>query len=218
MTKVYIPNLKDDIAAYLAWQIAYKKRTGSLPKVGHDEHGDYVDVADEASDANVGKKSCGDCSLCCKLMNVPELNKPRNVWCQHVAVGKGCNIHETRPEVCRGFFCRWTEDVGLGPEWKPNKCKFVLAHHGEDSLTVYVDPGAPGAWRKEPYLSRLTAMARQGLENNGILKIVENGQTLVILPHGVVPLGVVRPDDRIMLEKQPTPNGFAYNVFVERKE
>ena len=214
MTKVYITNLKNDIGAYQAWQIAYQKRTGSLPVVGRDEQGDYVEVPDEENAAR--GKSCGDCSLCCKLMNVPELNKPPNVWCRHVVIGKGCGIYETRPEVCRGFYCRWMEDPALGPEWKPNKSKMVLAHHGEDRLTVYVDPGAKGAWRKEPYLSRLVAMARAGLQNNGILKIVENGQTLVILPQGVVELGVVGPDDGIRLEKKPAPGGFTYNVSVAR--
>ena len=218
MTKVYIANLKNDIGAYMAWQIAYKKRTGSLPVVGRDEQGDYVEVSEDVNAASTSRKSCGDCSLCCKLMNVPELNKPRNVWCQHLVIGKGCGIHEARPDVCRGFYCRWTEDPALGPEWKPNKSKMVLAHHGEDRLTVYVDPGATGAWRKEPYLSRLVAMARVGLENNGILKIVENGQTLVMLPHGAVDLGVVGPDDGIALEKKPVPGGFTYNVSVGRAE
>jgi hypothetical protein len=219
VSKVYIPNLKDDIGAYLAWQIAYKKRTGSLPEIGRDEQGDYVEIQDEAdAAATVSRKSCGDCSLCCKLMNVPELDKPPNIWCRHAVMGKGCGIYEARPPVCRGFFCRWTEDPSLGPEWKPTKSKMVLAHHGEDRLTVYVDPGAKGAWRREPYLSRLVAMARAGLEKNGILKIVENGRTLVILPQGVVDLGVVGPDDRILLEKKPAPGGVAYNVSVARTE
>jgi hypothetical protein len=222
VTKIYIANLKNDIGAYEAWQIAYKKRTGSLPEVGRDEQGDYVEVPDGANAASIGErpggKSCGDCSLCCKLMSVEELNKPRNVWCQHLVRGKGCGIYETRPDVCREFYCRWMDDPALGPEWKPNKSKMVLAHHGEDRLTVYVDPGATGAWCQEPYLSRLVAMARVGLEKNGILKIVENGQTLVILPPRVVDLGVVGPDDGIMLEKKPVPGGFTYNVSVVRGE
>jgi hypothetical protein len=223
VTKIYIANLKQDIGAYIAWQNAYKKRTGSLPVVGRDEKGDYVEVPEDVNAASMSRKSCGDCSLCCKLMNVPELDKPPNVWCRHVVKGKGCGIHATRPDVCRGFFCRWTEDAGLGPEWKPNKSKLVLAHHGDDRLTVYVDPGAPGAWRKEPYLSRLVAMARAGLANDGILKIVENGRTLVLLPQGmvdlrVVDLGVVGPDDGIVLEKKPAPGGFIYDVSVARAE
>lgn len=232
MTKIYIANLKDDIGAYLAWQTAYKKRTGSLPEIGRDEQGEYVEIPDGESTGSLGQqpreaayhdklgatgeKPCGDCSLCCKLMNVPELNKPRNAWCRHVVMGTGCGIYETRPDVCRGFYCRWIEDPALGPEWKPNKSKMVLAHHGEDRLTVYVDPGAPGVWRKEPYLSRLVAMASVGLTNNGILKIVENGQTLVMLPPRVVNLGIVGPDDRILLEKKPAPGGFTYEASVVR--
>lgn len=163
-------------------------------------------------------KSCGDCTLCCKLLGVAELNKPRNVWCQHLVRGTGCGIYEVRPDSCSRFYCRWMEDADMGPEWKPNKSKMVLAHLAEDRLAVYVDPGAPGVWRKEPYLSRLVALAKAGIQNNAILKIIVSNQTLVILPDRVVDLGVVNPDDRIMLDKKPSPGGFAYDVSVRRAQ
>jgi hypothetical protein len=61
-------------------------------------------------------RTCGDCSLCCKLINVREpLNKPRDVWCQHCRPGKGgCSIYDTRPDVCRGFACDWLVKPNFG--------------------------------------------------------------------------------------------------------
>ncbi len=161
-------------------------------------------------------KSCGDCSLCCKLLAVAELDKPQNVWCRHLVMGKGCCIYETRPDSCRGFYCRWMEDARLGPEWKPNKSKMVLAHIAEHQLSVYVDPGAPGAWRNEPYLSHLVGMAKTGLKNNAILKIIDQGRVFVLLPNRVVDLGAVGPDDKIVLKKMPAPGGAIYDVSVTR--
>ena len=154
--------------------------------------------------------------MCCKLMGVAELDKPQNVWCHHLVMGKGCGIYETRPESCRGFYCRWMEDAALGPEWRPNKSKMVLAHLSEHQLSVYVDSGAAGVWRKEPYLSRLVAMAKTGLQNNAILKIIENGRVFVLLPERVVDLGLVRPDETILLAKRPGPRGPSYDVSVAR--
>ena len=164
------------------------------------------------------EKSCGDCTLCCKLMGVAELDKPQNVWCRHLVMGKGCGIYETRPEACRGFYCRWMEDPTLGPEWKPSKSKMVLAHLAEHQLSVYVDAGATGVWRKEPYLSCLVAMAKTGLKTNAIVRIMENGRTFVLLPDRVADLGVVGPDDRVQLAKIPAPGGFRFDVSVRRAE
>jgi hypothetical protein len=131
-------------------------------------------------------------------------------------MGKGCGIYATRPESCREFYCRWMEDPALGPEWKPSKSKMMLAHLAEHQLSVHVDPGATGVWRQEPYFSQLAAMAKTGLKNNAIVKIMENGRTFVLLPNRVVELGAIQPGAEIRLEKRPVPGGYAYDVSVVR--
>lgn len=52
-------------------------------------------------------RTCGDCSLCCNLLGVPELAKPVCKWCKHVKKGIGCGIYEDRPTCCREFSCDW---------------------------------------------------------------------------------------------------------------
>jgi hypothetical protein len=102
------------------------------------------------------ERTCGTCTLCCKLFPVPPLNKLAGQWCPHVVQGRGCGIHETRPQLCRAFDCQWIENSDLGPEWKPEYCKFVLSiYPGSNSLAVTVDPGFPANWRHEPYLRNL---------------------------------------------------------------
>ena len=58
-------------------------------------------------------RTCGSCSLCCKVMEIKELKKPMNKWCSHCAKGGGCSIYPTRPAECRTFDCLWLKDESL---------------------------------------------------------------------------------------------------------
>jgi len=60
---------------------------------------------------NSEARKCGSCSLCCYVLDIDELNKPANTWCQHCRPGNGgCDIYADRPPVCRGFVCQWLRD------------------------------------------------------------------------------------------------------------
>ena len=48
-------------------------------------------------------KTCGSCTLCCKVVGIAELKKPADVWCGHCNKAKGCRIYDTRPQVCRKY-------------------------------------------------------------------------------------------------------------------
>lgn len=45
----------------------------------------------------VAGRSCAGCTLCCKLLAVEALAKPRAKWCPHCDSKQGCTIYETRP-------------------------------------------------------------------------------------------------------------------------
>ena len=101
-------------------------------------------------------RACETCTLCCKVVSIPELVKAAGEWCTHCQPGKGCGIHPHRPFVCRGAYCEWMISKGLGPEWKPEKAKLVLYKtNGGRRLTAHVDPGYPSAWRRSPYYETL---------------------------------------------------------------
>ena len=110
---------------------------------------------------------CGSCTLCCKLPDIPELDKPRDQWCRHCAIGTGCRIYESRPVPCREFNCLWLESQKeakpLPLALRPDKSKMVLTF-GQDRKDVlgYCDPSAPNAWKEAAMFKLLEVIAGQG--------------------------------------------------------
>ncbi|HLG79597.1 MAG TPA: hypothetical protein VKY22_01170 [Bradyrhizobium sp.] len=146
---------------------------------------------------------CGDCSLCCKVMAVETLGKPAGSWCTHCKPGRGCRIHESRPEECRRYSCLWLTDPWFGEHWKPNRSKLVLTM-SEDGIEIRCDNGFPDAWRKEPFHGEIVRLAQAGeVEDVTVLVIVGQRMTLVT---GIreFDLGVVAPDERIVRELEGT--------------
>ena len=112
-------------------------------------------------------RSCGKCSMCCKLLHIIELEKPANQWCKHCKPGYGgCSIYETRPSICRSFACGWLMSDKVGPEWYPMLSHMILSlapFNGVQTVTCTVDPRYPWMWREQPYYAQLKQLAQQGL-------------------------------------------------------
>jgi hypothetical protein len=61
---------------------------------------------------------CGECTACCTVLGVTELQKPMYQTCKHVC-GAGCAIHQTRPAECRKYECFYYHnpiDISLRPD------------------------------------------------------------------------------------------------------
>lgn len=72
------------------------------------------------------KRECGECSLCCKLTRVHELNKLERDDCIHC--DNGCSIYNNRPISCVNFECAWLS--GCIPErFRPDKCGVMVEVH-----------------------------------------------------------------------------------------
>ena len=113
-----------------------------------------------ADQVKITDRSCGECSLCCKLMGVPELKKPANTWCPHCRPGAGgCIVYTSRPATCRGFACEWLVNPDIGPSWYPLLCHMVIVFTGS-AFTVVVDPDYPDSWRAAPYRQGIAALAK----------------------------------------------------------
>ena len=104
-------------------------------------------------------RSCGSCSLCCKLLQVNDspFFKPAGKWCEHCRPGNGgCAIYDQRPELCRAWVCGWLLHPTVGDEWQPTRSKMVINGEAVDQkaqqvwCTILVDPG---------YARRLAARA-----------------------------------------------------------
>jgi hypothetical protein len=148
-------------------------------------------------------KTCGDCTLCCKVMAIEELAKPVASWCPHCKPGRGCLIYRDRPGECRSFSCLWLVNELLDQHWKPSKSRFVLTT-SEDGIEIRCDPGFPDAWRKEPYRSEIREWAVSG-ETLDVTVVVMTGQKMILVtPDREFDLGIVQPDERIVREIEGT--------------
>jgi Fe-S-cluster containining protein len=153
-------------------------------------------------------RSCGSCSLCCKLYPVRELRKPAGQWCVHTVRGGGCADHANRPRTCRQFFCSWLLDATLGPAWKPETARFVLAPDPlRQALTVMVDPGMPLAWKRAPYYAGLKQLSERLFAENRRLLVDVKGQITVVLPDRDAPLGVPPPGAEIVVWREGSSYG-----------
>ena len=137
-------------------------------------------------------RSCGTCSLCCKLPAIPELAKPANEWCEHCRPGKGgCGIYAARPQVCRSYNCYWLIGL-LGDEWQPTKSKMVVQSEIDESrgrrLLFLLDHSTPDRWREPPYYKQILAWSERGLSAEPSKRyttyVVVGGRTDLILPSG----------------------------------
>jgi hypothetical protein len=127
-------------------------------------------------DKGIGR-SCGTCTLCCKLLPVKSVSKLAGQKCQHQRYGKGCMIYADRPRECRTWWCRWLSDPRTQGLSRPDRAHYVIdleydkivvqdkqtgAEHSTSVLQVWIDPAFPGAHRDaglRSYIERLNIPA-----------------------------------------------------------
>lgn len=158
-------------------------------------------------------RDCGTCTLCCKVYDVPVLDKPAGQWCQHCKPGRGCGIWATRPDYCRAFYCLWMTEGWIGPEWKPDQSKMVLTiEPASRFLLAQVDPGNPGAWKKEPYYAQLKRWAASAATQKRLVIVYVNQRAVVVLPDRDVDIGLVTPGDRVVMSERVTAHGILLDI------
>jgi hypothetical protein len=139
-------------------------------------------------------------------MPIKELEKPSGRWCRHAVIGKGCGIYENRPPVCQGFHCQWMLDAHLGPEWKPEKAKFVLYpdREKEEVFNIAVDSAFPDAWTKPPFFAAIKNWVLEGAGLGRFVLVRIGTRWIAVLPDRIVELGNVEQDFVLMRERDPT--------------
>ena len=147
----------------------------------------------------VPSRDCGSCSMCCKVFRVVEVDKKPGQWCRHIIHGRGCGIHATRPSICRTFFCWYLQNAQLGPEWKPEKAKFVLYTEMKGKrIVVATDPSAPAAWRKPAYYPQIKRWAAHNPADNFQVLVFHGTKATAVLPDRDLELGTVNVGDLVI--------------------
>lgn len=107
------------------------------------------------------ERQCGDCTLCCKLVPVRELDKGAGQRCLYQRHGAGCTIYAHRPMSCQLWSCLWYADAPRTADLRrPDRSHYVIdifpdfveVTGGEETIrldvvVVWVDPKYPDAHR-----------------------------------------------------------------------
>ena len=161
------------------------------------------------------RRTCGSCSLCCKLIGFPELKKPPRQWCFHCAKGGGCLIYASRPQGCRQFNCGWLTTPQFGDDWHPLRLKAVIENRSfgdSNILCFHVDNGSPLIKRLEPYYGQLKQMALNGLPYNSWINLFIDNKLIVVLPDREIDCGTLGENDVFSYRRRK--NGLSWEVEI----
>ncbi|HEY6255965.1 MAG TPA: hypothetical protein VIY51_09265 [Xanthobacteraceae bacterium] len=107
-------------------------------------------------------KSCGSCTLCCKVLTIEELQKPDGIYCSNCKVGVGCGIYAERPVECRNFMCAWIYSPLMGPQLKPEITHVVIWEWVAGRCVLAdCDPDYPDAWHAPAVINFLRQTAKK---------------------------------------------------------
>jgi hypothetical protein len=104
-----------------------------------------------AGEPRQAQQTCGECTLCCRLVPVVELGLKAFQGCPHernvpFTATPGCAIYSTRPHACRIWNCQFLIE-GWADEYRPSRCGVVVDTLPD--LIRIVPPGTPEHLRKE---------------------------------------------------------------------
>lgn len=85
---------------------------------------------------------CGECTLCCKLLEIKAMDSPKGEWCRGCVPGGGCKIYPTRPEGCREYSCSWRLTPGASPNLRPDRIKAIFEPINEHIMLCTHDPSS----------------------------------------------------------------------------
>jgi len=165
--------------------------------------------------ALVPGRSCGTCTMCCKLLDIDVLEKPRGVWCTHCNPKAGCTAYDTRPQACRGFYCGYLRLPMLDERWKPSKARFLINFEDRGNrIVIHADADRAEAWRIEPYYSTIKQWAANAARDRGTVLLWAGSKVTLVLPDREKDLGAVRDDQIILPVETRTARGIETDYIV----
>ena len=91
----------------------------------------------------VTENKCGECTVCCTLSVVKELNKTAGETCKHCISNIGCGIYEERPKECKDFECAYLESGTTNISLRPDNCNVMFFKKSDRIFTGVVVPDKP---------------------------------------------------------------------------
>lgn len=82
---------------------------------------------------------CGECTVCCTLSVVEELNKKAFDACS-LCKNNGCSIYGKHPQVCKDFKCAYLESGTDNISLRPDKCNVMFVKKSDRIFVGTVFP------------------------------------------------------------------------------
>ncbi len=126
-------------------------------------------------------RQCGGCTVCCEVLEIPTIKKPKKTLCDNVCANGGCSIYQDRPSECRTFQCLWSEGYS-GEGQRPDKSGIMAYHidtqYGRTLLILEVKEKA--FTHRSSQKERLIKFAEK--RNTPIFISNYNGETIAMIP------------------------------------
>jgi hypothetical protein len=152
-------------------------------------------------------RTCGSCSLCCKVMAIDELHKPMGVWCPNFKPGQGCSVYGSHPPSCQAFKCLWLVSPTMPDDVRPDRSKVVIdVDNNGDRILARCDPAHPLAWRQEPMYGQLKRWSKRGWREGKTVFAMVNRRMWLIAPDQDIDIG--ETDPRAPLFYRQAADGF----------
>lgn len=151
--------MNESLAILASWKDTEAPKLNDIEsKMSEADYAIYVDKVNAETKARngVANRICGDCTACCTVMGVAELNKANYQPCSHNC--GSCAIYNSRPSTCRSWCCGWLLGLIEGDERRrPDKLGLLFNREnlGGKPITVAYEvwPGA-GRESNNEYLLR----------------------------------------------------------------
>ena len=128
-------------------------------------------------------KVCGECTMCCKVYDIPDLEKKAGHTCQNVRPEGGCGVWGLHPSLCQEFKCLWLKHDDMSALWRPDYAGFVLRlEPNGTTLAVDVDCDRPFDWRRPYYYDQLKTWSEVILRGEGLVLVYAPEGLYVITP------------------------------------
>jgi hypothetical protein len=143
--------------------------------------------------------------MCCKVMKIDAISKPKLKWCPHCDIGKGCKIYSNKPEECTTFQCLWLMDERLDDNFKPDRMKVVIYPHIRGYIIADCDQRSSMNDQKNmPLFKELARLVESML---GMCLIVCHGDYMkAVTPNGIYDLGATRETHNVVITTNTITN------------
>jgi hypothetical protein len=127
----------------------------------------------------VPERTCGSCNICCVVPKIdePELQKLPGCRCRNALTSGVCAIYETRPTVCRNFFCGWRLLPWVDERLKPDQSAVFIRLTKDEKLVL-------GPHR---FALMVTVLSHEGLNANGLIETIITSINAQIDTYLIVP-------------------------------